>query len=278
VKKNQVIMRRSAAKMWLLGLAGIPMLIIAVEYIWRPFGFADKLGEWAYRGGDVEAFEIRDDVLIGALALVGTLFVIISVKELLAPRKMVVANEAGMKFALSGPLKKPSEASWLQIKDLVAGDDSMIVQLHHRGELPDDPWGARWVDDSTLEIRASMWERVPEKFINQIADLGLPTAVRAQAIEEETLRNLDRWSGDLVAPPPAPLPVAEPEPEDPGEPETVTDPVADAPLDQIEPASVTLAPPPPATAATEVIEEAEQFEEPPTPQPEETPDTPTDTL
>ncbi len=278
MKKSQVIMRRSAAKMWLLGLAGIPMLIIAVEYIWRPFGFADKLGEWAYRGGDVEAFEIRDDVLIGALALVGALFVIISVKELLAPRKMVVANEAGMRFALSGPLKKPSEASWLQIKDLIVGDDSMIVQLHHRGELPDDPWGARWVDASTLEIRASMWERVPEKFINQIADLGLPTAVREQAIEEDTLRNLDQWSGELVAPPPAPLPVEEPKPVERDEPATVTDPVTEAPPEQIEPPSVTLPPPPPTAGAADVIEGAEQFEELPAPHPEETPGTSTDTL
>ena len=271
MKKIQVVMRRSAAKMWLLGLAGLPMLIIAAEYIWRPFGFADKLGEWAYRGGDVEAFEIRDDVLIGALALLGTWFVFLSVKELLLPRKVVVANESGMRFALSGPLKRSSEASWLQIKDLVATDHSMIIQLNHRGELPDDPWGARWVDELTLEVRSTLWERGPEPFINQIAELGLPTAVRAQAIKEDTLRNFDKWSEESISPPPAPLPVddtaSEPSPEAEISPESEAD-EAHTPE---EPPSITLAPPPSESGTVGVIEAADRDIEPDKPEAAEPP-------
>jgi len=222
VKSRSVVMRRSAAKMWLLGIAGIPLLIMAVEYVWGSFGFLNQLGTWAYRGGEVEAFEIKDDILVAALALLGSLFIGVSIKELLLPRKVVEATESGMRFALSGPFKAPSAASWLQIKDLVAENKALIVQLDHRGELPDDPWGARWIDQNTLRISGTMWERGAEKFINEIAELGLPTAVREQQLTPHLLAKLDAWVGDDgVPPPPRPLPT-EPEPLD--EPELELEP------------------------------------------------------
>jgi len=215
VKSRNVVMRRSAAKMWLLGVAGIPFLIMAVEYVWGSFGFLNQLGTWAYRGGDVEPFEIKDDVLVALLALLGASFVGASIKELLLPRKVLEATESGIRLALSGPFKPPSAASWLQIKDLVAEGKALIVQLDHRGTLPDDPWGARWIDQNTLRISGTMWERGAEKFINEIAELGLPAAAREQQLTPDLLAKLDAWVGDDgVPPPPRPLPLqAQPEPE-----------------------------------------------------------------
>jgi hypothetical protein len=225
MKPRNVVMRRSAAKMWLLGVAGVPLLIMAVEYVWGSFGFLNQLGKWAYRGGDVEPFEIKDDILVALLALLGASLVVVSIKELLFPRKVVEASESGMRFALKGPFKASSPASWLQIKDLIAGDKALIVQLDHRGALPDDPWGARWIDQNTLRISGTLWERGADQFINEIAGLGLPTAARRQQLAPDLLAKLDAWVGDSgVPPPPRPLPEAhelelEPTPEPQEQPE-----------------------------------------------------------
>jgi hypothetical protein len=49
----------------------------------------------------------------------------------------------------------------------------MAIKVLRRDHLPDDPFGARWLDDHTLAVLASDWERSPEEVVARLEEVAL---------------------------------------------------------------------------------------------------------
>lgn len=188
----RLIVRRSILKVWLLGVLGLPLIFIAVDYLWGTFGFLDLFGSWAYGTKEVEAFEPRDDVLVAVLGALGVACTGFTLREIVAPRRLLVADDDGIHVPLRGPLRRADGISWYQVKDLRAEDDALLIEVQSRGDLPDDPWGARWADEQTLRITSSWWDRTPESAIGRISALGFrPLLAPAPVADDQLLAAID---------------------------------------------------------------------------------------
>jgi hypothetical protein len=141
VRALRLIVRRSIFKVWLLGVLGLPLIFIAVDYVWGTFGFLDLFGSWSYGSKEVEAFEPRDDVLVAILGSLGIACTGFTIKEVVAPRRLLAADDDGIHVPLRGPLRRPHGISWYQVKELRSEDDALLIEVQSRGDLPEDPWG-----------------------------------------------------------------------------------------------------------------------------------------
>ncbi len=173
----RLTVRRSIAKTFLLGFLGLPFIFVAIDYVWGSFGFLDQLGAWAYAGGEVEAFEARDDILVAMIGLIGLAFVLFALKEFVSPRRLLVADDDGIHVPLRGPLRGPDGISWYQIRELRAEGAHLLILLAARGDLPSDPWNARWDDETTLRLRTTWWDRSPENALGRMKALGFKPLV-----------------------------------------------------------------------------------------------------
>ncbi len=210
----RLVVRRSIFRVWLLGVLGLPLIFIAVDYVWGTFGFLDLLGSWAYGAKDVEAFEPRDDVLVAILGSLGIACTGFTLKEVIAPRRLLVADDDGVHIPLRGPLRGTDGISWYQVKELRAEDDALLIEVQSRGDLPEDPWGARWIDDHTLRLDSTWWDRSPESVLGRVQALGFRPLLAPAALVDDPLRaaideahaaGVQLGAGDDELPP-APLP------------------------------------------------------------------------
>jgi len=185
MKVGRVVVRRSVWRVLVVALAGVPLLFLVADYLWGTFGALERLGAWAYRGNDPEPFEVRDDILVAIIALVGSFMVGFGLKELLVPRKVFEASRAGVRLRLAGPFRRPTAIPWTSIRDLEAEPHRLVLRLSSPEGIPADPWGARWRDPSTLVVATRWWGRSPEWAIDRIAVDRLPD--EARALQEERL-------------------------------------------------------------------------------------------
>lgn len=188
MKELRLTVRRSVFKTFLLGMLGLPLVFVAIDYLWGTFGFLEILGDWSYGGKEVEAYEARDDILVGTLGLIGVSVNLFALKEFIAPRRVLVANDDGVHVPLRGPFRRSDGISWYQIKELRADGGNLIIALNSRGELPDDPWNARWEDDTTLRVRATWWDRRPDHVLGRMKALGFKPLIAPEPVFTEELR------------------------------------------------------------------------------------------
>lgn len=128
-------------------------------------------------------------VWAGALAVVGGILTVWGLKELFAPRSVVLAGEAGLELAIAGPFRRSVRLSWDQVDDVfvaaLTDDDEVVpavgVRVFDPGLLPVDPWGARWVDDRTVAILAGGWDRSPAEAASSIGEIAVEAMGRRAA-------------------------------------------------------------------------------------------------
>ena len=134
--------------------------ILLEQRIFRP------LQEALFPADSPQIFEPRDTIWAWAFIVIGAAMVAWGLKELLAPAKVVTADAAGLYLRLSGPFRPPSLIRW---SDLISvretfddgGEavEALIVEVGDDAELPDDPWGARWIESGTLAMLAEGWDQ-----------------------------------------------------------------------------------------------------------------------
>ena len=181
----RVVVRRSIWRMLLLALAGIPLLFLVIDHMWGIFGIFERLGSWAYGSRDPEPFEVRDDVLAALAGLIGVSMIGFGLKELMAPRRVLVADESGLVARLAGPLRPPVTLGWTGIRDLEAAPRRLVVHLVDGAGVPEDPWGATRTDDRTLTFSTRWWDTSPDRIIDDVARLRLGDAARAREEERQ---------------------------------------------------------------------------------------------
>lgn len=181
----KVVVQRSAVKMWLLAIGGIPLLVIAVDVLTNR-RITNWLREMLFNPDDTQIYEPRDVIWAWAMLLFSAFLVLWGLKELFLPTKVIEGRDEGLAVRLRGPLRKPDVIGWANVVDIEAGeimDEGDVVLLLRikvltRGALPVHPWGARWVENRVLGILAEDWSTPPAKVAEQLAEFAVDAARR----------------------------------------------------------------------------------------------------
>ena len=146
-------------------MLGVPMVIVAIDLLGRQ-RLTEKLRTLLFQPDATQLTEPRETVWAVALLVAGLLACAWGLKELLSPSKVLVADEAGIQLKIRGPLARPHRLAWEDLVDVGSGtvDDEgdhlpvVWFRVADRALLPDNPWGARPIDERTLAVLASDWE------------------------------------------------------------------------------------------------------------------------
>lgn len=188
----KVVVRRSAVKMWMLAMGGIPLLVIAVDVLTNR-RITNWLRELIFRPDDTQIFEPRDVIWAWAILAFATFLVVWGLKELFVPTKVIEARDEGILVRLRGPLRPADLIRWENVVDIEPGEISdegdvlllLRIRLLSRGDLPDHPWGARWVETRVLGILAEDWATPPAKVADRLAGYAVDVA-RREAVTRNT--------------------------------------------------------------------------------------------
>jgi hypothetical protein len=180
-----VVVRRSALRMWLLAIAGIPLLVLAVDVLTNR-RITNWLREIVFNPNDTQIFEPRDVIWAWALLLFSGVLVIWGLKELFLPTKLIEATDAGLRVRLRGPFRGPDLIPWGNVVDVRAGEiedegDILLlleIEVVARGELPEHPWGARWVQSRVLGVLAEDWSSPPARVAEDLGGYAVESARR----------------------------------------------------------------------------------------------------
>ena len=177
---SPIEVRRSGLKMWLLSLAGVPLLVLGVDVVRnrRIISFFQNL---IWPNGNPEVLEPRDYIWAVALIIVGLLIAVFGVAELINPRPVLAASEDGIRLRIGNPFSSLTFIPWNEVVDVGAEqlDDEgdpvsvFVLTVASRDRLPAHPWGARWLDDKTLAVLATDWETPPARVAERVAAASL---------------------------------------------------------------------------------------------------------
>jgi len=178
-----VVVQRSAMRMWLLAIGGIPLLVISVDVLTNR-RITNWLREIVFNPNDTQIYEPRDVIWAWAMLLFSAFLVLWGLKELFKPTKVIEGRQEGLAVRLRGPLVKADVIPWANVVDIKSGEimdegDVLLllrVRLLSRGSLPDNPWGARWVESRVLGILAEDWSLTPSEVADQLADYAANAA------------------------------------------------------------------------------------------------------
>ena len=181
----KVVVSRSPLRMWLLAIGGIPLLVIAVDVLTNR-KITNWLRELIFTPQDTQIYEPRDVIWAWAMLLFSGFLVLWGLKELFLPTKVIEARDAGLAVKLRGPFRKPDLIPWANIVDIVPGEimdegDILLllrIKLLGRGDLPEHPWGARWVETRILGLLAEDWATPPARVADSLAEYAVEAARR----------------------------------------------------------------------------------------------------
>jgi hypothetical protein len=180
-----LVVRRSALKMWLMAMGGIPLLIISLDVLTNR-RITNWLRELIFRPEDTQIYEPRDVIWAWAMALFAGFIVLWGLKELFLPTKVIEATDQGLSLKVSGPFRPATVVPWGLIDDIrgidIEDDGDTIAMLSmrllSRGDLPDNPWGARWVGERELALLAEDWSESPQEIADQLVGFAVDAARR----------------------------------------------------------------------------------------------------
>lgn len=180
-----LVVRRSALKMWLMAMGGIPLLIISLDVLTNR-RITNWLRELMFRPEDTQIYEPRDVIWAWAMALFASFIVVWGLKELFLPTKVIEATDRGLSLKVSGPFRPATVVPWDLIDDVrgvdIEDDGDTIAMLSigllSRGDLPDNPWGARWIGERELALLAEDWSESPQEIADQIVRFAVDAARR----------------------------------------------------------------------------------------------------
>jgi hypothetical protein len=190
----RVVVRRSALRMWLLAMAGIPLLVIALDVITNR-RITDRLRELLFRPNDTQLLEPRDVIWAWAMLAFAVFLIVWGLKELFVPTRIIETKPEGLMVRVGGPLRRPVIVPWRRVIDVdttTIEDEErkvplFLVEVDDPALLPANPWGARWVSEKELGILTEDWADDPAAVAEAIADYAVSEAVLVvdEATEEE---------------------------------------------------------------------------------------------
>lgn len=183
-----VVVRRSALKMWLLAMAGIPLLIISLDVLTER-RITRWLTDLIFLPEDVQIYEPRDVIFAWVMFLFAAFLVLWGLRELFVPAKVVECRDEGLALRINGPFRPASVIPWDNIQDVGGADMKdegdeialFVVGVFSREGLPENPWGARWVTESELGVLAEDWADAPQTVAEKVADYAVDAVKRQRS-------------------------------------------------------------------------------------------------
>lgn len=180
---NDVVVRRSAWKMWRLSIVSIPFIVLAVDVLTQR-RLTNALRDIVFRPDDTQLFEFRDVVWAWVMLAVAGGLAVWALRELIVPTKVIEAGPAGIRLQVTAPFRRPLFVAWSDIDDIgsahVDDEGEVLPVLWLRFLAPDigpeDPWSARWMDETTLAVLAADWESDPIEVARRLTDLAIEVA------------------------------------------------------------------------------------------------------
>lgn len=180
-----LVVRRSATRMWLLAMAGVPLLVISLDVLTRR-NITNWFRELIFRPEDTQIYEPRDVIWAWVMALFAVFLVGWGLKELFVPTRVVECRDDGLLLKINGPFKPPTAIAWENIVDVRATEmfdegerlPLLGVRLLSRQGVPDHPWGARWLDQRELGMLAQDWAKSPDVVATEIGDFAVEATRR----------------------------------------------------------------------------------------------------
>lgn len=178
------MVRRSALKMWLLAMAGIPLLVISLDVL-TSRRITNWLRELIFTPERTQIYEPRDVIWAWVMALFGGFLVLWGLKELFAPTKVIESEERGLHLKVRGPGRRPVLVPWEEISGIRAtviddGESSrvevLLLDLADPSRVGDNPWGARWIAAGRLAVLAEDWSEDAEAVAQRLTDHALAVA------------------------------------------------------------------------------------------------------
>lgn len=172
--------------MWGIALMGTPLGLLAVDVLTRR-RMVDALRNMLFPPTDTQLLEARDVVWAWVMLIVGLGMALWGLKELIVPTSVVAADEDGIALEVRGPFRGPVRIPWAMVDDIGSAsveDEGealpvLWVRLTDPSPIPDEPWSARWMDDQTIALLATDWDRDPTQVAGELTDVAL-AAARAQ--------------------------------------------------------------------------------------------------
>lgn len=179
-----VVVKRSAVRMWLLAMAGIPLLVISLDVLTNR-RITNWLRELIFTPEGTQIYEPRDVIWAWAMALFGGFLVLWGLKELFAPSKLIESTDEGVHLKLGGPMRGVVLVPWAEISAIRSAhiadeDDSgvavLVLEMIDRSRVGDNPWGARWTGPGELAVLAEDWSEDPAAVAQRLTDEALAVA------------------------------------------------------------------------------------------------------
>ncbi len=201
---NEFSMQRSGVRMWLVALAGIPLMVIGLDVLYRR-RITNFFSGLIFAANSPQLVEPREVIWAAFLLVLGAILSAFGLKELLAPRAIVRADGSGLHLRIAGPFRGPVVIPWEALDDVGAekleddGDLVPVMWLRFRDSsmVPDDPWGARWIDKKTLALLASDWEVPAPKVAEKVADIAVISSARPRLQEAPPPKTVSTWPWDV---------------------------------------------------------------------------------
>lgn len=189
---NPVVIHRSALRVWTFALVGIPLVVLAVDVLTRR-RMTNALRDLLFRPENTQLFEARDVIWAWVMLISGLVLVAFGLKELMFPTTVVEANAQGLRLKVSGPLRPSTVLAWDAVDDLGSGSVAdegdrlpvMWIRLFQPDLLPVQPWGARWIDERTIALLTSDWDRSAVRAVEEITQVAVAVAVSNGASNDE---------------------------------------------------------------------------------------------
>lgn len=177
------IVRRSAVKMWFMAMGGIPLLVVSLDVLTNR-RMTNWLRELIFRPEDTQIYEPRDVIWAWAMLAFAGFVVLWGLKELFIPTKVLECTTEGLALKVSGPFRAVSVIPWDLVDDVRGAEvedegdrlPMLMIRVLGRGDLPDNPWGARWIEDRELGILAQDWPDPPDQVAAEIVDYAVEAA------------------------------------------------------------------------------------------------------
>lgn len=173
--RRPVQVERSAVRMWLVALLGIPFVVLGAD-LFLEQRLLGALGDLIYGTEELPAFEPRDQILAALFLIGGATLTLWGLKELVAPKKILTGDEEGVRLAVAGPFRPAVALPWDSIEDMryeARTKDGQIVptvvfDMAEESSLPERPWGARWVGGRQLSMDGDSWSLHPEEVVHSL--------------------------------------------------------------------------------------------------------------
>ena len=177
-----LVVRRRLGGRWSLGLVGALLILHGggLLFGWSPT--STVLGLIYPNEDDLPGIETREMGWAAMFLIVGVLLIVWVSVRLVSRRPVLRADRSGLALAVGGPFRRGVTVPWREVDGVSAttvSDDygdvpALLVHLADPSRIGPNPWGARWIEPSTLSISAPDWTQHPRSVVDQLGEVAGP--------------------------------------------------------------------------------------------------------